>query len=351
MSGVSGSADSLAVNVSGDMYKDNRRDRRKALRGSAEVKLVIAEPEAYGRQAVQVLNTVGRVVSVSNRDELLSEIKDADALLVGVRIHVGRQLLETAQKLAVIGSPTTGVDHIDVDFAASRNISVVTLRGHAEILVELHATVEHAIALMLSLVRRIPWAFFDVRSGSWQRYRFKGVELHGKTLGVIGFGRIGRGVAHIADAMGMKVLVYDTATGLKRSRGATPVPLMTLLRRSDIVSVHVPLDQTTEGLLSRRRIHAMKKGAFLINTARGRLVDEAALLDALKTNHLAGAALDVIAKEFTEDPTSNPLVEYAIRHENLLITPHIGGATVESLHKSSVFIAKTICDMFKGKRC
>jgi D-3-phosphoglycerate dehydrogenase len=330
------------------MYQYNIRSRHEVLRGATQVKLVIAEPEAYSRRAVQVLGKIGKVVFASSRKELVSEVRDADVLLVGVRVHATRELLETAQKLAVIGSPTTGLDHIDLDFAARRNISVISLRGYREILEQLHATVEHTIALMLTLVRRIPWAFLDVREGRWERYKFKGIELYGKTLGVIGFGRIGSRVAQIAEAMGMKVLVYDPVIKMTGSREVTPVALMNLLRRSDIVSVHVPLDQTTKGLLSRRRILGMKKGAFLINTARGQIVDEAALLDALKTKRLSGAALDVIATELSESESS--LVKYARRHENLLITPHIGGATVESLDRSSAFIAKRIYDIMKAKR-
>jgi len=342
-------ANRLAANVSRDMPRDSRPSRRRVLRRPAHVKVVIAEPEAYSRQAVQVLGRIGQVVSTFSSKELAREVRDADVLLVGVRVHVGRRLLETARRLAVIGSPTTGLDHIDVDLAAKKNISVITLRGHREILAQLHATVEHTIALMLSLVRRIPWAFLDARAGSWERYRFKGIELCGKTLGVIGFGRIGSKVARIAQALGMKVLVYDPAIRLRRSREVTPVALMNLLRRSDIVSVHVPLDETTKGLLSRRRIFAMKSGAFLVNTARGQIVDEAALLDALKTKHLSGVALDVVATELKGRPMSSPLIKYAGTHENLLITPHIGGATAESLDKSSLFIAKRIYDIMKPK--
>lgn len=187
---------------------------------------------------------------------------------------------------------------------------------------------------MLALIRRIPSAFDDVKAGNWNREAWQGAELHGKILGIIGFGRVGRQIFKIAPAFGMKVIWYDHAL-------PCPWEFEEVLRSADIITVHVPLDVTTVGLFGTNEFQQMKPTAFFINTSRGQVVEEEALLHALINKEIAGVALDVVCNE---PNISQKLTEYAKTHSNLILTCHIGGNTVESREKTQTFLASKIID-------
>lgn len=257
-----------------------------------------------------------------------------DGLAIRSATKVTRELLDAAPNLKVVGRAGIGVDNVDVTSATQRGVVVMnTPFGNAI------TTAEHAIAMMFALARQVPEASASTKAGKWEKNRFMGVELTGKTLGLIGCGNIGSIVADRANGLRMKVVAYDPFLSEKRAReiGAEKVELDELLRRADIVTLHAPLTEQTRNILSRERLFALKKGARLINCARGGLVDEAALYDALKEGHLAGAALDVFEKE---PATDSPLFSL----ENVVCTPHLGAATAEAQEKVALQIADQMAD-------
>ncbi len=302
------------------------------------------EPEDYAPRARQILQEVATLHERPlDRASLLRELPHYDGLIVRFRHTLDREVLAANPRLQFIATATTGLDHIDQAAAQEHSITILSLKGETDFLRTIHATAEHTWALLLALLRNLPAAVEAVRQGGWERQHFRGNELHGTLLGIVGYGRIGEKVSRYAEAFGMRVLAYDPYRHDIPSsvpRGAT---LDAVLVAADVVSLHVPLNDQTSGLLGARELAMMKPGALLINTARGALLDEAALLAALTSGHLGGAALDVLCDEASLGPAAtHPLIAYARTHPNLLITPHIGGATYESMAKTEIFIAEKI---------
>jgi D-3-phosphoglycerate dehydrogenase len=257
--------------------------------------------------------------------------------------------MAAAPNLRAIATPTTGLNHIDLAEAEKLGIRVISLQGETDFLQNVYATAEHTVALILSLTRHLPAAHQHVINGHWNRDLFIGNELHGKTAGVIGYGRLGRMVAKYLQIFGMRVSVTDIkSVDQVEHPDIESVSLHQLLRTSDVVTVHVPLSDQTTGFLSKREFACMKPGSWFINTARGELVDESALLDALRKGPLAGAALDVLADEYSSSLGENLLIRYAQQHQNLLITPHIGGCTTESREKTEHFLATRVVEFISG---
>jgi len=258
----------------------------------------------------------------------------AEACLAPLGHPFGREKIEACPRLKVIGSNTTGEPHIDRPFAESRGVRVVSLMNDQEFLATITPTAEHAWGLLLAVTRRLPWAFNAVLAGSWRRWDFGGRRmLSALDLGVVGLGRLGRLVAGYGTAFGMTVRYFDPyVPDPGRDDWHRAARLEELVETSDVVSLHVPLNDETTGLVDRALLDRFKPGACLINTARAEVVDQAALLGALRSGRLAGAGLDVLEGEFAPgfSPAGHPLVEYARTHDNLIITPHIGGSTVDA---------------------
>jgi len=285
-----------------------------------------------------------------DRHELKFALKDADILWVRLRHQLDEDLMSCAPRLKVIVSPTTGLNHIDLEAAARRNITVLCLRGETEFLRDIRATAEHTLALMLALMRRLPAATRHVQSGGWNRDLFRGNELCGKTVGVVGYGRLGKLVSRYVQAFEARVIVTDPYVNEPALEpGLKLTPLLRLLREADIVTLHVNLNAETKGFFGQEQFGAMKRGAWFVNTARGELIDEAALLKALKSRQLAGAALDVLNNEPCPNLREHPLVVYSRRHPNLLITPHLGGCTSESMQKTELFMAEKLGELLASK--
>ncbi len=266
--------------------------------------------------------------------EIREIIGQYDGLAVRSATKVTRELLEAAPRLRVVGRAGIGVDNVDVSTATARGVVVMnTPYGNAI------TTAEHAIAMMFALARQIPEASASTRAGKWEKNRFMGVELFGKTLGLIGAGNIGSIVADRAAGLKMKVIAFDPFLSEKRALelGVEKVELDALVARADIITLHAPMTEQTRNILNRERIFAMKKGTRLINCARGGLVDEAALHEALVSGHLAGAALDVFE---TEPATDSPL--FAL--ENVVCTPHLGAATAEAQENVALQVAEQMSD-------
>lgn len=306
---------------------------------------LIAEPTDFSSEAKEKLKTFSQVVEFDcQRQDLLKKIEEVDALVIRLRNRIDKEILDQAKNLKYIVTPTTGLNHIDLEEADKRKIQVVSLKGEVDFLKSIAATAELTWGLILSLLRNIPQALGDVALQRWDRDEFRGHDLKGKTLGVVGYGRLGQIVAGYAQAFGMSVIASDPHVLTEDC----PFPLLSLadlLGQADIVTLHVGLDQSTKGFFGKSEFQKMKKGSCFINTARGELVDENALLSALQDGTLAGAALDVLGNETGQDliwMQENQLWQYSRANANLLITPHIGGATFESMAATEIFIVEKL---------
>ncbi len=268
-----------------------------------------------------------------NEDVLRKEIVDVDALIVRSQTKVTRAAIESATRLKVIGRAGVGVDNVDVDAATQRGIIVMNTPSGNTI-----STAEHTFSMMLALARSIPQAHASVKEGKWDRKTFVGVELYGKTLGVIGLGRIGSEVARRAIAFGMRVLAYDPFLSLARAK-SLQVELMelnALFERSDFITVHMPLSEQTQGMINKEAIARMKPGVRILNCARGGIVDEQALADGIASGKVAGAALDV----FVQEP---PPADHVLRKfSQVIMTPHLGASTAEAQESVGIEIAEAI---------
>ena len=303
------------------------------------------EPDQYSSDAYEIISNLGSVVNGPlDHPALLNDIKKVNVLIVRLSHLINRELIDNAPNLHTIVSATTGLDHIDTGYAENKGISVLSLFGETEFLNSVTATAELSWGLLLSLVRQIPTAVQHVKNGGWHRDNFKGSELSGLRLGIIGLGRLGHIVATYGNTFRMSVSAYDPLLTEWPPNIERHNQLGDLFENSDVVSVHAPHNETTTGMIVAPLFSRLPDGAVFINTSRGELVDEGALLDALQNGPLAGAALDVIRGEnaVTGNHIKSPLVEYAQSHTNLIITPHIGGATKTSMEKTEVFMAKKL---------
>ena len=269
-----------------------------------------------------------------DKDKLVETINGFDGLAIRSATKVTAKMLEKATSLKVIGRAGIGVDNVDIPAATARGIIVMNTPFGNSI-----TTAEHAITLMLSLARQIPEADASTRAGKWEKNKFLGVEIFGKTLGIIGCGNIGSIVADRAIGLKMKVIAYDPYLSAERARdlGVEKVELAELWRRADFITLHTPLTDKTRNIINANSLALTKKGVRLINCARGELVDEAALVDTLKSGHVAGAAIDV----FTEEPaTKSPL--FAL--PNVVCTPHLGASTMEAQENVALQVAEQMSD-------
>jgi D-3-phosphoglycerate dehydrogenase / 2-oxoglutarate reductase len=273
------------------------------------------------------------------KEDLLARVADYDALVVRSRTKVDAEVIARATRLKIVARPGTGLDNIDLRAANARGVEVV---NSPEALVE--AVAEHVIGLMLAVARDIPAADASMKAGQWEKQRFVGIELKGKTLGIAGLGRIGRRVAEVARAMGMSLLGYDVIEVPQEtlaSLGCRMVDLDSLFASSDFITLHVPLTTETRHMVDSRRISLMKRNAILINTSRGEVIDETALAKALRSGEIGGAALDV----FESEPPGGDIVGAP----RLVTTPHIGGQTRDAQTNAVTIVGAKINQFFAGR--
>ncbi len=272
-------------------------------------------------------------------DELKKTIEDAEAIIIRSGTKLTKDIIQAAHKLKIIGRAGVGLDNVDVEEASKYGIIVMNTPGGNTI-----ATAEHTMSLMLALSRNISQANRSVKEGKWERKKFMGSELYGKTLGIIGLGRIGTEVAKRAIAFGMKIISYDPYLSTEKANqiGVKLVELEELLKESDYISVHTPLTKDTKYILGEKAFNKIKKGARIISCARGGIVDEQALFKALQTGKVAGAALDVFEKE---PPEVNPLLE----SDKIVATCHLGASTEEAQSNVAIEIAEQVKDALLGK--
>ncbi len=302
-------------------------------------KIVVCDPIAEA--GLVLLRYAGEVVTGYDleRGQLKDEIRDADALVVRSATHLDAELIGAAERLKVIARAGVGVDNIDVDAATRQGIAVVNAPMGNTV-----AAAEHAMALLLALVRRVPSADAALKEGRWAKKESVGRQLYGKTLGIIGLGKIGTEVGKRARAFGMTLLVYDPYVPEEKAEeiGACLVELGELLEESDFVSLHAALTEESHKLIGAQELARMKPGAALVNCARGGLVDEPALLEALKDGRLSGAALDV----FEEEPQPNPEL---VGLENVVATPHVAASTREAQAEVAKEAAQQVADVLGGR--
>ena len=290
-------------------------------------------------QGVEILERARGVEVVLRKSvspaELLELVVDAEALVIRSGTKVTAEVIAKAEKLRVIGRAGIGVDNVDVPAATARGIAVLNTPEGNNV-----TTAEHAIALLVSLARHVPQATASMKAGAWEKSKFTGLELYNRTLGVIGLGNIGRIVAQRAQGLGMRVVAYDPhiAANVAAKLDVELVSLDDLLARSDAITVHVPKTKDTTGLLGREAFAKVRKGVLVVNAARGGIVDEAALLDALNAGQVGGAALDVFETE--PPPKDHPLVH----HDRVICTPHLGASTEQAQLNVSVAIAEQVRD-------
>ncbi|MCB1245649.1 MAG: phosphoglycerate dehydrogenase [Acidimicrobiia bacterium] len=286
------------------------------------------------RQGCDVRDLVG-----ADRSEVLAALKDASALIVRSATTVDREMIEAAPQLEVVGRAGIGVDNIDIDAATEHGVMVVNAPNANTI-----SAAEHTMALLLAQVRRVAEADASLREGRWDRTKFQGVELHGKTLGVLGLGKIGTLVAQRASAFGMTIVAYDPYVSADRARrlGVEMLRLEDVLAVSDILTIHLPRTPETENLINATTIASMKDGVRIINVARGGIVNESELAEALQSGKVAGAAVDVFD---VEPKTDSPLFGIP----QVTVTPHLGASTVEAQDKAGTAVAQAVAEALSGQ--
>jgi len=303
------------------------------------MKVLITEPIA--EEGLSILRQQAEVdVRVGIKpDELKAIIGQYDALIVRSQTQVSAEVIKAGQKLQVIARAGAGVDNIDMDEATLQGIVVVNAPTGNTI-----SAAEHTIALMLALARHIPQANTTLKSGVWRRNEFLGTEVRNKTLGIIGLGNVGSEVARRAKALEMRLIAYDpfVSPDYARNLEVEPVPLEQLLREADFITLHTPLTAQTKGLLGAKELALTKPTVRIINTARGGLVDEEALAQAIKEKRIAGAAFDVFSTE--------PITKCALFEEdNIIVTPHLGASTTEAQVMVARDVAEQVIEVFKGR--
>jgi len=307
--------------------------------------------EFFAPEAKAMLETLGDVsYKEMTHSELLKVVSQYDILVVGILPMIDKEIMDAAANLKYIVIPANTLENIEVDYAKEKGIEVVSLWGEEEVLANITGTAELAFGLMIDIMRKTPWAFDDVKSYRWRREFFRGKNLFGKTLGIIGMGRLGTWMAKYASAFGMDILYYSPHTDSVDVPNCRKVELDELLAESDVISLHAHLNEETEQMLGAEQFKKMKNTAYLVNTARGKICDEDALLEALTNGDIAGYAADVLADEFHFDDTGlahHPLIDYAKENQNVILVPHIGGMTVESRETTDVFVTKKLKGMLE----
>jgi D-3-phosphoglycerate dehydrogenase len=303
------------------------------------MKVLVAEPIA--KEGVELMRSQHEVDERPGLTpaQYAAMVPDYDALVVRSQVQVDAALIAAGRRLVVIGRAGVGVDNVDLEAATRAGIVVVNAPTGNTI-----AAAEHTLALLYAVARRIAAADASVRRGEWKRSQFNGVELRGKTLGIVGLGKIGQAIAMRARAMEMTVLAVDPFVSGEQAghHGVELVEFEALLERSDAITLHVPLNRATSGLIGAPELARMKPGAFLLNVARGGLVDEAALAEALHAGHLGGAGIDVYEKE---PPLGSPL----LGAPNTVLTPHLGASTAEAQILVAEEVAAQILDVLDGR--
>lgn len=284
--------------------------------------------------------------SVENKLALKKVLEEVDVFWFRLGYKIDNQVLSEASSCKFLVTPVTGLDHIDQSLCNKLGITIISLKGEFEFLKEVRATAEHTISLALSLLRKTTQAVNHAHSGKWNRDLFRGNELYKKRVGIIGLGRLGKIVAALFQAFGCDVSYYDRDSSIKHPPFKQHNSLEDCILENDIVSVHVDYSTQSHHLFDKKTLSHFNNKKWLINTSRGGIIDEEALLDCLMENKIAGVALDVLQGE--PAVKDHPIISYARENENLILTPHIGGCTYESFEKTEAFILNKLLNFTNG---
>lgn len=308
---------------------------------------------AFTPAAAEILQQSAELRFVpSDREAVRSEISGCDAAVIGLGVKFDRELLSSAHKLACIATATTGLDHIDLEAARERGVQVLSLRGEDTLLGTITGTAELALGLLLALVRGIPQAHQSVvHHGEWNRERFRGSSISGRTVGIVGLGRLGRQFAKMIQGLRANVCYFDPYVPAQMHPDFKKVEFGELLETSFAISIHTHLTEDTARMFGAPALARMKRGTYLVNTARGGIVDEMALLFALQSGQVGGYATDVLDGEINFEKGGageHPIVAYARSNPNVVVTPHIGGMTQDSREATDLFIAQKLHALISG---
>jgi D-3-phosphoglycerate dehydrogenase len=309
-------------------------------------RLLIAESQDFSPTALQLLQTAFEIeLKDLNRAELKKRIGDCEVLWVRLRTLLDREMLDAAPNLKIIATNTTGLNHLDLELAEKRRITIISLRGETDFLRTVRATAELTLGLTLACLRRIPLAHVSVLEGQWNRTPFKGSEIFDKRVGIIGYGRLGSITAQLFSAFGAHVSVSDPRLADQTIvDGFAIQSLPELFQTSEIISLHASYSVENERMISAREWSQARQGLVFVNTARGELVDERDMLEALESRRLGGLGLDVISHEHAESSTLRRLRELARLGLPVVLTPHIGGYTYESSARTEEFLARKLVE-------
>jgi D-3-phosphoglycerate dehydrogenase len=308
--------------------------------------ILITEPEDYNQNAINAYLKIADVSLLSPFESLLEkDLSTVDALVIRLKYKISAAVINAAPLLKYIISPTTGLDHIDEQRAVERGIQIISLKGETEFLETIPSTAELTWGLLLSLLKKIPAAANDVAAGNWNRQTFRGHNLKGASVGILGLGRVGKQVAKFALAFDMKVSAFDPYQAewlqdVKKTDSAVD-----LAKDCDILIIHIPAEGNKR-FVSASLLQCLRKGAYVINTSRGSVWDEREVSRLLLSGHLQGVATDVLSGEIDEEKRrKNPLLAYAGKLKNLIITPHIAGATFESMFETEEFVSQKFLEV------
>ncbi|MDO9373811.1 MAG: NAD(P)-dependent oxidoreductase [Ferruginibacter sp.] len=313
-----------------------------------ELKILVAETKDFSPETKVYLEDQFDVTlkDLSNQ-EVAEALNEYDVFWFRLKFNLTREVLTRSERCRYIVCPVTGLDHIDLTVCAEKGINVISLKGETDFLKEVRATAEHTIGLTLALLRSLPAAVNSVKKGIWNRDLFKGREIFGKKVGIVGVGRLGTITASFFKTFGADVSGFDVKPFASEICKPTN-SLEELFGQNDIISIHVNLTESTKHLVTFRELQLMKTGSFLINTSRGNIVKGGDLIRALNEKIVMGAAVDVVESEY--DIEQDELVKFAQHNDNLLITPHIGGNTWESFEKTEFFLAKKLVSFIQDNR-
>lgn len=311
--------------------------------------ILIAESEDYSEEAITMLSEIGNVDKRNiNRLDLLNIIHVYEILIIRLANYIDAEVFEKAVKLKYIISATTGTDHIDLVEMRKKGVELICLKGEEEFLSKIPSTAEHTWALVLALIKKIPSAFSDVKKGSWDRQSFRGHNLEGMRLGILGLGRVGKQVANYGLAFGCQVGSFDNKKDAEIDNVKSFEAPQELLKWCDILSIHIPYNSSNHLFLNKELLKFLRKGAYVVNTSRGGIWDEQVICNLLISGYLGGVATDVLTGEL--NPTGvacNPLVRCAQKVDSLIITPHIAGATFESMARTEIFVVDKLLKQIK----
>ena len=311
-------------------------------------KLLILEPDNYSPKAVSLYSKKYKVLK--GGEDGKSNRAGVEVLCVRLSHYLGEEFLSSFSELRYLVSPTTGLNHIDLAYCQTKGIKVLSLKGEVEFLNRITATAELTMGLIFQVVRGISWGSESViREGKWDRMSFMGRDLKNLSLGIIGLGRIGKKVSNYGKAFEMKVNIWDPNVELNEIQryGEAVQSLESLFSESDVISLHANYSKENEDMIEDSHFKRLKRGSYFINTARGELVNERSLIEALESGLLKAAAVDVLRAEQREHCSQSPLVHFAKSHKNLIVTPHIGGCTSDSMESTEIFMADKLLNELK----